>query len=80
MDLANAKELTKALYKLDTRIDTVQQTESGALIYISVPAHSSNVDSDGNELSGEYLAKKIQSVIDEFYGCRMMTVKYKIIG
>lgn len=75
MNLPDAYSLAIAFERLGVRIDKTE----GNYIYIAVPSTSNDYDEDGNELSGKYLAMKIQRVLDEYYGMRAVYIKFKII-
>ena len=58
-------------------IDNIQETQENLSIYISVPKSSFRKHSNGNEMSGEFLAKRFKETLIEM-GVKRLTVAFKI--
>ena len=58
-------------------IDNIDETQESLIIYISVPKSSFHTHASGQEMSGDFLAKRFKTSMTEL-GVKRLTVKYKI--
>lgn len=58
-------------------IDHEEETDTSYSLWISVPEHSYQKDVDGNEMAGDYLARRVKTMLKEF-GVKNLTVYAKI--
>ena len=58
-------------------IDHEEETDISYSIWISVPEHSYHKDVNGNEMAGDYLARRMKTMLKE-QGVKNLTVYAKI--
>lgn len=58
-------------------IDKEIENQENYIIYVSVPKSSFHKDAYGEEMSGDFLAKRFKEILIEM-GVKRLTVKYKI--